>query len=458
MSTDRRSGPQTPLPPHPKDLPIIGSMPDFARDILGTIFKGWRTYGDVVRFRGLNEMCLVAHPDYVKHVLEDRLDIYPRSEPVMKYLRPIMGQGLLLSERDLWKRQRRTVAPLGHGGHAAALGAAISAATAATVERWSGPAQRGEPVDVRGAMTDLGIDIIGRTILGRGRAEALAARIASAIEYAGPRVMMPINPPDRLTPPGRRYLKTVREIDQALLQEIGERRRAATPGPDLLSMLAQTRDADTGEPMPDALVRDETLTAAFGMYKGIPPGLTWALYLLAQHPAVEQTLRAELDRVLAGRAPTVEDLPRLPYARMVVDETLRLYPPLWIFSRPAGEDDLIGGYRITKGVFVLIIPYVTHRHAAFWEQPDTFDPGRFAPDKAAARHPYAYIPFGGGPRGCVGDELGPMAICLALAAIAQRYRTKLVAGPPLEQSLEFLLRPKKALLMTLAPAPPVSAR
>src|SRR6185436_11812053 len=168
-------------------------------------------------------------------------------------------------------------------------------------------------------------------------------------------------------------------------------------------------------------------------------------------PGPQQTLRAELEQVLAGRAPTAQDLPRLRYTRMFVDETLRLYPPLWIFSRPAGEEDLIGGYRIPKGMFVLIIPYVTHRHAAFWEQPEAFDPGRFAPEKVAARHPYAYIPFGGGPRGCVGDELGPIALCLALAAIAQRYRPKLVAGPPLEQSLEFLLRPKKALPLILEP-------
>jgi len=427
-------------------------MADFARDILGTISKGWRDHGDVVRFRGLNEMCLVAHPDHIRHVLEDRLDIYPRSEPIKKYLRPIMGQGLLLSEGELWKRQRRMVQPLVHDGHAHGLTAGITAAAAACVERLSGPAQRGEPVDVRAEMTALGIDVIARTVIGPGRGPALAAQVAFAMEYAGPRVMMPINPPDRLTPPGRRYLRTLREMDQGLAAQITERRRAASPGSDLLTLLAQARDAESGEAMSDALVRDETLTAAFGVFKGVPPSLTWGLYLLAQNPPVEKMLRAELEGVLAGRAPGVPDLPRLSYTRRVVDEIFRLYPPLWIFSRPALEDDLIGGYRITKGIFVLIIPYVTHRHPAFWEQPEAFDPDRFAPEKVAARHPYAYIPFGGGLRKCSGDELGAMAVCLALAAIVQRYRPRLVEGPPVEQSLEFLLRPKKALPMLLEPA------
>jgi cytochrome P450 len=451
IPADSRLAESAPLPPHPKDLPLIGSMPDFARDILGTIFGAWRAHGDVVRFRGLNEMCLVAHPDHVEHVLERRLDIYPRSNPVKDYLRPIMGQGLLISEGALWSRQRRLVAPLTHGRQAADLCSAISDATAAWLDRLRGPAQRGEPIDIKAEMIELGIDIIGRTILGGSRGDPLTRKVASAIEYAGPRVMMPVNPPDRLTPKGRRYLRTLRELDEELQEEIAGRRGSARPSADLLSMLVKTRDADTGEGMPDRLVRDEALTAVFGMYKGIPPGLTWAFYLLAQYPEAGERLRAELDEVLAGRAPTMDDLPHLRYTRMVVDETLRLYPPLWIFSRPAGERDVIGGYRIEKGVFVLIIPYVTHRHPAFWDQPDVFDPGRFAPDRVAERHPYAYIPFGGGPRRCTGDELGPMALCLAMAAIAQRYRPRLVdAGAP-EQSLEFLLRPKRPLFMRLEP-------
>ncbi len=438
-----------PLPPHPKDLPIIGSMPDFARDILGTIVRAWRLHGDVVRFRGLNEMCLVAHPDYVQHVLDHRLGIYPRSAPVKNYLRPIMGQGLLISEGDLWKRQRRLVSPLAHGSHAALMGKAITEATEAALVRLAGPAQKGEPVDFGSEMTALGLDIIGRTLLGGRAAARLAAHLGSAIEYAGPRVMMPVNPPDRLTPAGRRYLRTLRELDEGMRQEILARRAAPAASADMLSLLVHLRDAETGEAMPDQLVRDEVLTAAFGMYKGVPPALTWAFYLLAQHPEAWSALQAELESVLAGRRPTVDDLPRLRYARMVVDETLRLFPPLWIFSRPAGEQDLIGGFRIEKGVFVLIIPYVTHRHPGFWEAPEAFDPQRFTPERVAGRHPYAYIPFGGGPRRCTGDEVGPMAIVLALSVLAQRYRPRLLDAAPPEQSLEFLLRPKRPLLMTL---------
>lgn len=441
--------PQLPLPPHPPDLPIIGSMADFARNILGTIFKGWHAHGDVVRFRGMSEMCLVAHPDWVRYVLETRLDNYPRSNPVKIYLRPIMGEGLLISEGALWARQRRMVAPLTHGSHAAELASAILAATEATLERLHGPAQRGEAVDFRAEMSGLGIDIIGRTVFGRPRGEPLAPMIAASMEYAGPRVMMPVNPPDWLTPPGRRYLRTLRELDAAVRREIVERRAAASPAPGLLTMLARTRDAETGEPMPDSLVRDEAMTAAFGSYKGVPPALTWAFYLLARHPEAWDKLHAELTRVLAGRKPAVGDLAALSYTRQVVDETLRLYPPLWIFSRPALSDDVIGGFQIKKGVFVLMIPYVTHRHPAFWKDPEAFDPERFAPEAAAGRHPYAYIPFGGGKRSCTGDELGPMAVSLALAAIAQRYRPRLLDTKTPEQSLEFILRPKGPLRMRL---------
>jgi cytochrome P450 len=305
-------------------------------------------------------------------------------------------------------------------------------------------------------MTALGVDLIARTIFGRHRGEPIAARIAFAIEYAGPRVMMPVNPPDWLTPPGRRYQRTLRELDATLQSEIEERRTSGSQSSDLLSLLVHARDDETGDGIPDRLIRDEALTAAFGIYKGIPPGLTWACYLLGRHPEAWERLRTELDGVLAGRTPTIEDLPRLRYTRMVVDETLRLYPPLWIYSRPAGEDDVIGGYRIEKGVFVLIIPYFTHRHPEFWERPEAFDPERFAPERAGKRHPYAYIAFGGGPRRCSGDEFGPIALCLAVAMIAQCYRPRLIDAAPPEQALEFLLRPKKPLRMTLEPVPHVA--
>jgi cytochrome P450 len=226
--------------------------------------------------------------------------------------------------------------------------------------------------------------------------------------------------------------------------------RTIDSGNDLVGMLLAAQDAGTGERMTDRQVRDEVMTIFLAGHETTSVALTWTFYLLSQHPAVAAKLRSELDAVLGGRAPTVDDLANLPYNRMVIDEALRLYPPAWVLSRTPLADDVIGGYRIPKGSNVFLSPYVTHRHPAFWDDPERFDPERFTPERAAGRPRFAYFPFGGGPRQCIGNNFALLEAQLLLATIFQRYRLELWPEHQVGLLPLITLRPKGGLPIGLS--------
>jgi cytochrome P450 len=389
-------------------------------------------------------MTLAAHPDYVRRVMEDRWEIYPRSKVVRDYLRGVIGDGVFVAQGEDWRRQRRMLEPVLHGERVAQFADQIVHATDEMLERW----HDGEEVDVGAEMTRLSLDVLERVLFGDGRSghDAFAANVVTAVEYVIPRVMSPVNPP-KFLPAGRRYEQALRELDRTLFSAISQRRRE--PRDDLVSMLIAARDPETGGEMSVRQVRDEVMTIIFGVYKGIPHALTWVWYLLSTNPHARERLRSELAEVLGGRAPGVGDLARLPYLTTVIQEALRLYPPLWIWSRPPIEDDEIAGYRIPAGMFVLMIPYVTHRHPDFWKNPEGFEPERFASDGPATRHPHAYFPFGSGPRRCLGESFALMQLRLVVASVSQRFRLELAPGYRIERALEFILRPKNGLPMRL---------
>jgi cytochrome P450 len=214
-------------------------------------------------------------------------------------------------------------------------------------------------------------------------------------------------------------------------------------------MLLQARDEETGEGMSNRQVRDEVMTLLLAGHETTATALTWAWYLLSQHPQIEERLHTELDEVLTGQPPAMEHLPKLPYTRMILDETLRLYPPTFSLSRKALADDEIGGYTLRRKSTILLCPYTTHRHPAFWEVPDMFDPDRFLPERAAGRPHFAYFPFGGGPRQCIGNQFAMMEAQLILATVAQRYRLRLVSGQRVEPEVVLTIRPRQGLPMTL---------
>jgi cytochrome P450 len=431
-----------PQPPHPHDYPLLGSLPDFARDILGTVLKGWRELGDLARFRGPRTMTLAAHPDYVQRVMEERWQSYPRSEVVRNYLRGIMGDSVFVSEGEERERRRRIVESVLQSDETTRFVPVIVEAATAVTDRW----QDRREIDVAAEMMQLALDALKHMLFGSrppAGAEDFESLVQTAVEFAIPRVMSPVNPPEFL-PAGRRYRRALERLDGMLYEAIAARR--SDPGDDLVSAFLEARDETTGRALSDKEVRDEVMTAVFGVYKGIPHALTWTWYCLSQNPNVRDRLTSEVDAVVAG-APTEAELPRLSYTTAVLQETLRLYPPLWIWSRPPTEDDEIAGYHIPAGMFILMIPYVTHRHPAFWTNPEGFDPNRFASGDPSGRHPCAYFPFAAGPRRCVGETLAMMELKIVVATIARQFHLDLVPGTTIERALEFILRPKGGLPM-----------
>jgi cytochrome P450 len=435
---------EAPLAPHPRDLPLIGSMAAFARDTLGAVLSGWRECGDVTRFRGPRPMTLAAHPDGVRLVLEERMDIYPRSDVVQQGLAPLVGTGIFTVGPERWPQQRRLVAPAFHGDRIELVASRTVERTRAMLERWEG-GNDAAAVDVREEMTTLAVEVAEQMLFGRND-KVFQTAFRTGTEYLIPRIMSPVNPPP-FAPAARRARAATKHVREVVEREIAERR--ANGGDDLLTLLVEARDADTGETLADDGVRDEALTALFGAYKGIPQGLMWTWYLLSENPVEWTRVHDEVLSVTDGRDPRADELLRLPRTRMAIEEALRLYPPLWIWSRQATEDNLIRGYRVQKGEFAICIPYVTHRHPEFWERAEEFDPARFEPERVAARHPFAYFPFGAGPRRCVADQLSLFAMQLVVATLISRVRLRLAPSFEPKRDLEFILRPAKGMPMSV---------
>jgi cytochrome P450 len=305
-------------------------------------------------------------------------------------------------------------------------------------------------------MTRLTFQIVGRSLFGVDLSDD-TGRVSRSFTYANQYIAELTSRPFsplliRLPSPGNRRLRAaIKELDEVVYKIIDERRRRGQETGDLLSMLMSARDEDTGEAMDDAQVRDEVMTLMLAGHETTANALTWTWYLLSQNPAAEVKLHEELRRVLAGRSPTFEDLPGLKYTRMVIEEALRLYPPAYVISRLTGSADRVGYYHLPAGSSLLLSPYLTHRHPDFWPDPEKFDPERFNPDQPSDRPRYAYLPFGGGPRQCIGNTFAMTEAQLVLATMAQRVRLSLVHGHPVEFEPLITLRPKFGMKMVAAP-------
>ena len=302
------------------------------------------------------------------------------------------------------------------------------------LDRWQAHAARAQPVDVAAEMSTLALDIVARALFGTdlgGDGERFVDAVQAAMGYAQHVLDHLFVPPLVIpTPTNVRARRALGIVERILRGMIHARRRAPDAGRDLLTALVHARDADTNDAMDERQLRDECLTILTAGHETPAVSLTGTWYLLGEHPAVERRLHAELAEVLGGRVPSVADLDRLGYTRQMLEESLRLYPPAWALPRQAYEEDEIGGYRVLAGTPVTLSPYVTHRHPDFWEDPERFDPDRFAPERRAALGEYAYLPFGGGPRGCIGREFAMLEARLILAMVAQRFRLERVPGPP----------------------------
>ena len=394
---------------------------------------------------------LVIKPEYIEHVLLTNQKNYGKSHFLRRALGPLLGDGLLISEGEFWRRQRRIAAPAFHSKRIAEFVATMAHCTEATLARWRGMK---EPFDVAAEMMGLTLDIIARTMFSkdvRGEVETVR-RLTDVVVALPPNMLDLLGFPEwlpRRQPPA--YRRVIAEFDAMVARLLTERRADGIDRGDLLSMLLAARDPETGEGMSDKQLRDEILTIFLAGHETTANALTWTWYLLARHPEAEARLHDELDRVLGGRPPSFADLAELKWTRMVLEEAMRLYPPAHTISRTALGEDRIGGVRVPRGASITISIYVTHRSPNIWPEPERFDPERFAPAAVAGRHRFAYLPFGGGPRICIGSSFAMAEAQVIIAAIGQRYRVRLAPGHVVEPIGLVTLRAKNGVWVTLEP-------
>jgi cytochrome P450 len=454
------------IPPGPSGRTLLEDLRLLQRNPLSLLKRSASQYGEVVYYPlGPLKVFLLNHPDAIQHVLQSNNRNYSKDTFQYNKLSSITGSGLLTSDGDHWLRQRRLIQPAFYRTRIRAFSNLMTGSIARMLDRWDHSYKKGEIIDVDSEMMRLALEIIGLALFTADfsdESKDLAQAVLIALDHIIHSARNPIGLPDRFpTARSRRYRAALKMLDASVYDLIRNRRQELgfKPGsgeqenPDLLSLLLQARDEESGSGMSDQQLRDEILTLIIAGHETVASALTWTWLLLSQNPTVEEQLYIELAKTLAGRIPTAEDLPNLPFSRMVFEEALRLYPPAWIITRRAiGEDEIVCGkkYRIPAGALVVISPYLIHRHPQFWEFPDLFDPTRFTSERSAPRPRYAYIPFGGGPRLCIGDYFATVEAQLILATIGQRYRLELIPGQPIDPEPLVTLRPRQGLMMKLA--------
>jgi cytochrome P450 len=435
--------------PGPRGRPFVGSYFELQRDPLAFLVRCSRDYGHVVRIRPFGGLHwhFLSHPDHLEHLLQRHHTNYPKGI-FARLVSLAAGEGIVSLEGDSWLRQRRLMQPAFHRRRLAGLAATMTSATEEMLQAWDARAGGPIRIDATAAFTRLTLAIVGRTLVGidmTGDAEAFGRAFTATLAYLNFRLMHPFALPVAVpTPRNVRYRRAVATLDGLLDPLIRARREARTDTGDLLSMLLEARD-EQGEGMSDHQVREEVKTLMTAGQETTAGTLFWCVYLLARHPDEERRVHAEVDAL--GREPDIEDLPRLVHTRRVIEESLRLYPGILWLGRAALAEDEIGGYHVAAGSRVIFSSYVTHRHPDFWERPDDFDPDRFAPDRAAGRPRGAYLPFGLGPRHCIGDQFAMMEAQLVLASIARRYRLRLERDEPVRPEILATLRPPAGVMM-----------
>lgn len=434
------------------ELPVIGSLPGFNRDRLGFLLGLSRSCGDVARFHfGPFPAYFFNTPELIQAVMVDHPHDFDGGPVRHNAFGPIIGNGLFNSEGELHRRQRKIMAPAFQPRHIKTY--------AETMSRYGEQLQAGWPagavVDAGHEMTNLTMSIIGKVLFDADvvtEADELGAAVTTVlghISYVFSSLYpIPLNWP---LPRHRRTRKAITALRTGIQEMIDQRRNSPVEmetRDDFLSILLRSRD-DDGTPMSDEQVIDEAMTFFGAGHETTANGLTWAWYLLATHPDTYDRLRDEVDTALNGRPPVYEDLPRLPYALRVFKESLRLYPPAYIFSRYALHDVEAGGYPIRKGDTVVMSPYAMHRRPDLFASPDRFDPDRFTPEREAALPRHAYMPFGAGPRICIGNHFALMEGHLLLATLAQRVTFELVPGQQIVPAPQVTTRPKDGIRMTV---------
>lgn len=425
------------LAPAPPGDRWLGHLRPFRRDVLALLQSATRDHGDVVRFRiGPLTVHLVNHPDHVTRVLQTRAKHYDKATRSTAAIAAIAGTSLLTTNGSAWETRRRLMQPVFHRQRVGGLADVMTGVTARRLANW----QPGATVDVASVMMRLAFEIAGTAILGVDVSEAagpLEADVALLLRHVytrwGRLVPMPSWVPTRAN---RRFDAALARVD-AVVTEIVQRHRARPDeAPPLLSLLMDAEDPETGAPFTDARLRDEVITMLLAGHETTASALAWTLARLSQHPEIESRVRAEVDEALGQRTPTLADMTALRYTTQVLQESLRLAPPIWAIERRAIDDDTIAGYAIPAGSSVIVSPYVLHRHPGFWVDPERFDPDRFA----VSTTPDAYLPFGAGPRYCIGAEFAMLEARVVLTMVLQGWRLDACQGQALVPDAALTLR------------------
>lgn len=441
-------------PAGPRGHWLLGSMNALRAGRLAFVLSNRQQYGDVVYFRvGPRRVYQINHPDLIQTVLVKEADRFHKSPALKQAAGELIGQGLLLLEGEEHRRHRRLVQPAFHHNRISAYADVMVDYTAEMLDSWADSAE----LDVAHAMMELTMRIVAKTLFDTDvtqQAESIGAAISIGLESTADRVSRPLRLYEWLPTETNRRRRAAQDIlHQTILGIIEQRRRSPEDRGDLLSMLIQAADED-GSTLDDRQLHDEVMTLFIAGHETTANALAWTLLLLAQHPDVEARLHAEIESVLGSRRVTVTDLPALPYTHMVLKESMRLYPPAWIVTRQAIETVELGGYTLPAGSILMLSPYVVHRDPRFWEDPERFQPERFVPEREAAIPRYAYFPFGGGPRICIGNQFAMMEAALVLATIIQRVHLERANPEPVIPEPLVTLRPRHGLPMRVTTRQP----
>jgi cytochrome P450 len=396
-------------------------------------------YGETCRVPSLtrgNDSLVIHNPEDIRQVLLTKRSNYVKGAG-MERVRVLLGNGLIVSDGDLWSRQRRMMQPAFQGEAIRGFAPLVQQVNSDLIERWAGHAARDEPIDLTHDLSAVALTIVLRALFSRDFDRLIEAEGGS--------------PFDLLTQESRRDLQFAakfRALARFVRAMIDARRQERRVEPDWLSRLMEARDKDSGEPMPDRALLDEVMTLIVAGHETTASTLNWAWYLLSQHPAAEARLHAEVDEAPAVPA-SEEPLAGSSCVEQVLQESLRLYPPVWLFSRRALADDLLGGYHVPAGTDIFICPYLLHRHAGQWDRPEEFRPERFTPAAAAGRHRFAFLPFSAGPRFCIGAGFAMAEMAAHLVMVARRFRLQYLGPVPAEAEFQINLRTRHALQMRL---------
>ena len=438
------------LPPGPGSRDATTNLLAIRRDPLKFLTNLHEKYGDIVYFKlGSQDSCLVANPDYIKGILVDNDWNFLKGRGLQR-AKKLLGNGLLTAEGNFHRRQRRLSQPAFHKQRIAGYAETMIRYTIDTRERW----EDGETLDISKEMMRLTLAIVAKTLFDadvESDAKEVGEALTEALElfdiFASPFSEIL----EKLPLPRTKRFKLARQrLDNTIYRFIDERRASGVDKGDLLSMLMLAQDTEDGSGgMADEQLHDEALTLFLAGHETTANALTWTWYLLSEHSEVERKVHAEIDAVLNGRMPTIEDVPNLSYTEKVLTEAMRLYPPVWVIGRRAVSSYKLAGYDLPAKTIMFLSQWVMHHDDRFYPNPFTFDPERWTPEASSGRPKYAYFPFGGGPRLCIGEQFAWMEGILIIVGLAQKFRLRLVPGHKVMPQPLITLRPKYGMKMTV---------